>query len=194
MASGVGAARVGAALDWVFARCTPSLVVSSGFAGALDPSLAVGDVVLPGMLVESSSRESPADRGNPSIRLYCSNHLISTPEEKHRLGQQFGAVAVDMESAAIHEKCRAAGVGFAMVRAISDAVNTALSPRLTRLLSGGEASPWRVAWNCLIHPGLIGECIRLAKHTNLAARNLAAVLVHELNSRFLCPGWNRPFR
>ncbi len=123
-------------------------------------------------MADSTGSEWLAQLGDPKTRLFCADHLVASREEKREIARQFGAVAVDMESATIARRCHAAGISFAAVRAISDTVHDALSPRLTQLLSGGEVSPWRVAWNCLRYPQLIPECIRLAKHTNLAARNL----------------------
>src|SRR5436309_8483984 len=44
--TGVGAQRTSAALEWLFAARSPNCVISAGFAGALDPALAVGDVII----------------------------------------------------------------------------------------------------------------------------------------------------
>src|SRR4051794_35318225 len=51
--TGVGATRAASAARWVMEYCSPRLVVACGFAGSLDPSLAVGDVLLASEVVES---------------------------------------------------------------------------------------------------------------------------------------------
>src|SRR5207253_1642126 len=99
------------------------------------------------------------------------------PAEKRGLADRTGADAVDMESAAIEGVCAARGVPFRAVRAVSDTVDTALSPELVRLLSGGRVSPWKAAVALAGKPSLLGEFRRLARDTKLAARNLAHALL-----------------
>ncbi len=137
---------------------TPYLVIAAGFCGALVPSLRVGDVVT-------------------SPRIFTAKHLISTPQEKRRVGELYGADAVDMESAAIAEVCAERGVPFRAVRAVSDTVDTALSPELVRLLSGGNVSPWKAIRALVRKPALLVEFRRLARDTKLAARTLADALM-----------------
>jgi hypothetical protein len=67
-------------------------------------------------------------------------------------------------------------VPFGCVRAVSDDLHTALSPRLATLLSGGRVSPLRCLLALAGSPGLAAEMWRLAKQTRLAADNLAKAL------------------
>jgi adenosylhomocysteine nucleosidase len=133
-------------------------VIAAGFCGALVPVLRVGDVVT-------------------SPRILTVDHLVSDPAEKRRLAERHGADAVDMESAAVAEVCAAKGVPFLAVRAVSDTVDTALSPELVRLLSGGRVSVWKALRTIMRRPRLLGEFRRLARDTKLAARNLAEALI-----------------
>lgn len=153
--SGVGRARARAAATRLV-ETRPSLVIAAGFCGALVPALRAGDVV-----------RSP--------RVLTVDHLVSDPAEKRRLGATHDAV--DMESAAVEEVCAAAGVPFVAVRAVSDTVETALSPQLVTLLSGGNVSAWRACAALARRPVLLGEFLRLARDTKVAARNLARELV-----------------
>jgi adenosylhomocysteine nucleosidase len=157
--SGVGRDRARAAAE-VALRSTPvpRLVIAAGFCGALAPGLRVGDVVT-------------------SPRIVTVDHLVANPTEKRQLAERTGAYAVDMESAAVEQVCAARGVPFLAVRAVSDTADTALSPELVRLLSGGRVSPWRAAVALASKPSLLGEFRRLARDSKLAARNLAAALV-----------------
>ena len=136
----------------------PALVVAAGFCGALDPALKVGDVVT-------------------SPHILTVDHLVADPAEKRRLAELHGALAVDMESAAVAEVCAECGVPFLAVRAVSDTVDTALSPELVRLLSGANVSWWRAVRAVVRKPSLLGEFRRLARDTKIAARNLARELV-----------------
>src|SRR5688572_24278938 len=157
--SGVGRERARCAAERL-CDARPELVVAAGFCGALVPSLRVGDVV-----------KSP--------RVLTVDHLVTDPAEKCRLGESHDAV--DMESAAVEAVCADNGVRFLAVRAVSDTVDTALSPELVRLLSGGNVSLSKACGALLWKPALLGEFLRLARDTKLAARNLSDALVNVIN-------------
>ncbi|MCE9560683.1 MAG: hypothetical protein K8U57_01385, partial [Planctomycetes bacterium] len=155
--SGVGHANAREAASRLLNE-SPNLVIAAGFCGALVPTLRVGDIVT-------------------SPRIFTATHLISTPEEKRRLASLHGVDAVDMESSAIAAVCAERGVAFSAVRAVSDTVDTALSPELVRLLSGGNVSPWKAMRALVRKPTLLWEFRRLARDTKLASRTLAAELM-----------------
>lgn len=139
-------------------RVQPGRVIAAGFCGALVPGLKVGDIV-----------ESP--------HICTSDRLIGDPVEKARLAAETGARAVDMESSAIAEVCAERGLPFTAVRAVSDTVDTALSPDLVRLLNGGNVSIPKACFALLKKPTLLREFLQLRRHTNLAAERLAQALI-----------------
>lgn len=150
--SGVGRNRARAATEQLIRGSRSELVVAAGFCGALIPALRVGDIVT-------------------SPRILTIDHLVCDPAEKCQLGESHDAV--DMESAAVEAVCAERGVRFLAVRAVSDTVDTALSPELVRLLSGGNVSVLRACGSFLRKPSLLGEFRRLARDTKFAARCLA---------------------
>jgi adenosylhomocysteine nucleosidase len=163
LVTGVGRRHASAAAERLLRnQPMPQIVIAAGFCGALAPQLKVGDVL--------TSRILTVDR------------LVSDPAEKRRYAQEFDADAVDMESAAIEEVCAAKQVEFRSVRAVSDTANTALSPELVRLLSGGNVSIWKAMKALARRPALLSEFRRLARDTLLAARNLADALMAVLSS------------
>jgi adenosylhomocysteine nucleosidase len=186
--TGIGSGRMTTALEWLLGRpildhspYQPDLIVSAGFSGALRPGLAVGDVVLATEVADLEGNTWPATwpAGAPlphQGRLLTVPHLVSNPEEKRRLGREHAALAVDMETATLARLCSRHGVPFGCVRAISDDVDTALSPRLVTLLAGGQVSPWRVLAALAAAPRLVGELWRLARQTRRAARALSSTL------------------
>jgi adenosylhomocysteine nucleosidase len=175
---GVGPASARRAAEAVTRRDPPAAVVVAGFAGALWPGLAVGDVVTAAEVVdEAGGRWRCADVGQGTARVLTTSRLIGSPAEKRALGERHLADVVDMESAAVAQVCEARGVPFLAVRAVSDTVDTALSPRLVKLLSGGKASPLKAALALIRQPSLVGEFRRLARDTKFAAKTLAAALV-----------------
>lgn len=159
--SGVGRKRARLAAEQVLSHSHPQLVIAAGFCGALVPTLCVGDVVA-------------------SPRIITVDRLVCTSAEKRQLSEFHDAV--DMESSAIAEVCEARGLAFLAVRAVSDTVDTALSPELVRLLSGGNVSAWKACGALLRKPSLLGEFLRLRRDTKLAARNLAKSLVRTIQA------------
>jgi hypothetical protein len=81
-----------------------------------------------------------------------------------------------METAHVARWCAEHDVPFASVRAVSDDVHTALSPRLVALLGGGRVSPGRLLANVARQPRLASELWRLARQTRLASARLAVAL------------------
>jgi nucleoside phosphorylase len=191
---GVGRERVQACLEWLLKwplfgnhPYRPRVVLSAGFSGALQEEHAIGDIILATEVADTAGQcwpatwpgELPPGQGRVPLhraRLLTTSKLIGTPAEKRLLGQRHAAAAVDMETAVVAEMCSQAGVPFGCVRAISDDVHTALSPRLVALLSGGRVSPRRLLWALVRSPGLLSEMRRLARQTRLAAERLASAL------------------
>ena len=168
--SGVGPTAARAAAQKLIDEVRPDRVIAAGFCGALDPALAVGDIVV-------------------SPRILTVGHVAATPAEKAALRAVSGADAVDMESAAVEAVCRDRGVGFVGIRAVSDAANSSLSPELVRLLSGGEVAVSRALTAMARRPTLLREFLRLGRDTARAARALARALHSECTGE---PGASAP--
>ncbi len=188
--TGIGTTRTAAALESVLngpgqgrESYRPRFVVSAGFSGALQPGCRIGDVVLATEVVDLEGGRWPVgetvverDLCVHSGRVLAVPRLVSDPGEKRLLGQKYAALAVDMETATASRMCCQRGIPFRCVRAISDEVDTALSPRLVSLLSGGRVSPWRLLAAVAASPRLMKELWTLARHTRLAAQQLGKVL------------------
>jgi adenosylhomocysteine nucleosidase len=192
--TGMGMARAEAALQWLLGEpmlenvpYRPQVVIAAGFAGALQAGLGIGDVVLATDVADSSGNRWPATwpgdlppgEWRPPLhrgRVVSVAQLASRPEEKQQLGRQHGALAADMESAALARLCSQRRVPFGCVRSVSDDAHTGLSAQLLRLVAGSQVAPFRVLAALARRPGLAGELWRLARDSNKAARQLAAAL------------------
>lgn len=192
--TGIGRKSVATALDWLLSepefegvKCRPKVVISAGFSGSLNSRLSVGDVILAKEIVADSGEvvpitwpgELPAGDWKPTLnqgRILCHRRLIGDPVEKQQLGRRHDALAVDMESAEIAQKCQSHSIPFGCVRVISDNVNTPLSPALLSLLSHGRVAPLRLATSLIRNPQLSVELWRLARDTKLAAQQLGLAL------------------
>jgi adenosylhomocysteine nucleosidase len=93
--------------------------------------------------------------------------------EKEYLGRLSGAIALDMESAAIGNVARACGVPFAVVRTVSDVASEDLPLDFNAFLT-----PWgwlRGVGAMLMRPSSLMGLNRLRRQSRLAAERLAAV-------------------
>ncbi|MBI1956504.1 MAG: hypothetical protein HYS38_08935 [Acidobacteria bacterium] len=109
-------------------------LLTLGFAGGLADSLLPGDVVLADRVVDLSTGEQFPCRGDLlPVRvaqrgvLLSANRVIGSAAEKRRLGVDYKAVAVDMESAGVARAAALAGVPFAAIKSITDASGQSIS-------------------------------------------------------------------
>jgi nucleoside phosphorylase len=128
--TGVGPARAARALGQRLANGpAPDLVVSSGFAGALSPTLALSSWVTGARVSEWSASESAAVEV-AGLVLVCalglercdviSSSTLVVPGTRSLPAARPAPLVVDMESAALAREARRRGVPFAVARLVSD--------------------------------------------------------------------------
>ena len=124
---GPGPARANAAAEALIADGAETLA-SFGVAGALDPRLNPGDLVVATAAIAEDGTRYEAEPREFGIRgaVLTRSQPVASVEEKRRLFAATGALAVDMETASIAAVARRAGRSFVAVRAISDAATRAL--------------------------------------------------------------------
>jgi adenosylhomocysteine nucleosidase len=104
-------------------------------------------------------------------RFVSRSHVVCRGEEKRALAAETGAIAVDMESAALAKVARDAAVPFAVVRAVSDRrdedlpLDFNLFLRPTGWIAGGIA--------CLLRPSSLAGLSRLRTQSRIAAAHLS---------------------
>ena len=96
---GIGPEAARRACEAVCAWYELRLVISAGFAGALSGELRVGDVVVPGKVIDAGDGSSVV--AGTGMHALVSVAEVATVERKRILGSKYGAVAVDMEAAAV---------------------------------------------------------------------------------------------
>ncbi|MBI5240852.1 MAG: phosphorylase [Elusimicrobia bacterium] len=128
--TGLGPAAASAALARL--ETEPALVVSAGFAGALQPDLRCGDLVAcqltPCPQAAKALETSAVGLGVvPRFgRILHSDFVLTTPEQKREAGERSGALAVDMESSAIAAWARGRGLPALAVRVVFDELDRPL--------------------------------------------------------------------
>jgi len=147
-----------------------------GLAGALDPRLAVADVVVDGELSTANSRRE-VWRG----KIVCASEIVSSPEKKAELFIRTNALAVDMESDAVRAWTGDHGLQFLHIRAISDRADETLDPRVLGLVDEmGNPKPLSLAKALAGSPTLMPYLVKLGKNSKLALANLADVVVESV--------------
>ncbi|MBI4638061.1 MAG: phosphorylase [Candidatus Rokubacteria bacterium] len=158
----------------------PSLVVSAGTCGALDPDLAEGDVVVPEVVLTEEGPRAPTDPLPGLARvgaLLTLRGMADTPARKARLWMETGALAVDLESAIILEWARARGLPAAVVRGVSDSAGRALPADLAAVVDpDGRVRTSRAVRAALARPRALGDALALRRGTSAALANVAAAL------------------
>ncbi len=165
-AIGIGVQRWDAIKGLEWPAGPGGVVLMVGVGGAIDPSLAVGDVVVDG----------PADvvpAGCRSGAIHTVAHVVTTVAEKATLFAVTGAVAIDMEQAIVRERVAPLGMTVIGIRAISDAADDAIDPAVLRLVTDlGRPRPGVIAGTLLRRPGLVPHLRRLNRDTRLALARL----------------------
>jgi adenosylhomocysteine nucleosidase len=167
---GIGAEAARRAAEAAIALYSPGVVYSAGFAGALEPGLKVGEIIVPRRVLNAADGSS-VDTGTGEGVLVSFNSVAS-PEQKAKLADSFGAQAVDMEAAAVAQAAQARGVRFAAVKAISDESNFALPAMDKFVAPAGKFLTWRFTLFVLVRPWMYKSMLTLARNSNRASHAL----------------------
>jgi hopanoid-associated phosphorylase len=198
--SGIGVRRARLASEGLVAKGVAALL-SWGSAGGLHNALSPGSLILPEKILSSNQNsffvdvawhERLCERLSGHIEFHTgsiiqSPTVLRTPEEKIALFNQCGAIAVDMESAAVAQVALLAGIPFMAIRAVSDPANMTIPPSaMTAIDERGRFRPFRVLQRLARHPQEICPLIRLARTFRVAQTTLATVVLLT-GSRLLSP-------
>lgn len=167
-----------------------------GFAGGLNAKMAPGSLVIADRVVYDfpdddvykiyqpdsvllAAAESVRLPGIPLQRgtLITAGRVLTHHEEKRALGEQTGALAVDMETAGAVPVAEEHHIPWLAVRAITDSVEADFPLDFNALADAdGNVDRGRVVLSTLARPWKIPALIRLGARSSLAARNLATFL------------------
>lgn len=145
----------------------PKRLILAGFAGALDPALKRGEVVI--------------NRGDGKI--HTANEVIATAEDKARLLRETGAPLVDMESAHIAAVAEKHNVPLVVIRAVSDLATEEVPVDILQHsydAERGVTTPLRLAGHMALHWGSIGRLIRFLKPLSGVRHGLSSVVLGEI--------------
>jgi adenosylhomocysteine nucleosidase len=168
---GIGAEAARRAAEAMIALYSPAAIYSTGFAGALDPKLKVGDILLPRRLVDAGDGSCVEMEIGGGVLV--SFGAVAGKAQKEKLREAFSAHAVDMEAGAVARAAQLRGVRFAVVKVISDEFDFDL-PETERFVdANGRFLEARFALFAAIRPWLWVRVLRLAANSGRAARALS---------------------
>jgi adenosylhomocysteine nucleosidase len=176
---GIGANNARRATEAVIREVNPTLVISVGFAGALEPSLEVGSVLQPSAVINVV--DGVRTEIGSGERILVSSPSVAGKEQKARLAKTYGASAVDMEAGAVAQGAQARGIEFAALKAISDGADFDLPPVLDRFVTGdGRFQSAQFAFYVAVRPWLWGTTVALARNSSNASRALCEAIAEYL--------------
>lgn len=147
---GIGKVAAAICTQTMILEYSPECIINTGVAGSLSVEVGIGDIVVADRLVQHDMDTSPigdplglisglglvyipadADLNNRIIKavsgckvvtgtIASGDQFIADPDKKAFIVDNFGAMACEMEGAAIGQTCCQAGVPVGVVRAISD--------------------------------------------------------------------------
>ena len=170
--AGVGPAEALAATQWGLESYSPDHVIVSGIAGGMRSDLQIGDLVTPSETVSADTGRvcQPVGVGDdrPSGRIVTTAALLAMAELQSYAAE--GAVAVDMETAAVGAGCEDAGVAWTAYRGISDLVSDGLvdDRSLSMVKPDGTTNVAEVVKVIVSRPWTMARMARLGRDTQRA--------------------------
>lgn len=190
--SGVGRQRAEDATLQVIDRFQPRALISIGYAGAVQPELNIGDLVIANTIIEEKEKGEyspdsdwlnrakavPSPDGFKAVvgGLLTVDSVIHDSISKQELGKNYSVQAVEMETSAIAKVAEEKEVPLLSLRVISDRLDQELLDSSSFLGSDGEISTLKAGWYVLTHPGSIKRALSLRTQTQIATQALTKFL------------------
>ena len=170
----LGAMGQGAAgnLERKLADNRPSLVISAGFAGALQSDLAAGDLVI------GKNFTDPAIFARLNLGpgwhvgdIHTAAAIIERAEDKRSLARETGCVVGDLETAHIARVCAEQDIPMLALRCISDTADE--DSRTLWNPATGRPEPLQLFRHLIANPSSVSGFKKLLKNAKTAQKSLA---------------------
>lgn len=178
--TGIGPRNAQKSVSAALAGQRPELVVSSGFAGGLDPQLVQGTLVF-----DAPPELEPAFRSVNArrARFHCAGRIAATVAEKQSLRSVTGADAVEMESQEIANVCRAQRVPCATLRIILDMADRDLPVDFNKYAdSNHRLQMWKLLLDLAFSPRLVRPLLYFQRECVEAAERLSRALLEVIKN------------
>jgi nucleoside phosphorylase len=158
------------------------LLISAGFAGALNDQLKVGDLLLAKNFASARLDEVRLLLSNLQVQvedLFTTAHIVGSREERYQIAKSTGAVAADMETEFIARACAEHALPMLSLRAVSDTPAQPL-PAPPGVLFDIEEQKTRVprlAAHLITHPAAVLKLMRFLSQIRKARNRLTRAIV-----------------
>lgn len=157
-------------------------VVSTGFCGALDPTLKVGDIVVASEVLDLASGEKFTCiqmENSPANGVVLSQDRVATSlEEKQQLFAKTGACAVEMEASGVAARAKRAALPFCCIKIVSDTASESFGMDFNAMrTSEGRVARGKIVMHALVRPNLVPGLLRLKRRSEEVGRVLGEFLV-----------------
>lgn len=182
--TGIGPRNARRAMDSALGKVRPRFVVSSGFAGALAPEMALGTLLYDRNRTRRQRIPQLEALGATGATFLSAERIATTAAEKQALHARSACDAIEMESEIIHQICASHGIECITLRVVSDTAHENLPLNFNALMTDQQQlSIGRLAWAIFRRPRAIPGLWRLGRNAEFAARQLA----RPLNALVLSP-------
>jgi nucleoside phosphorylase len=158
------------------------LLISTGFAGALNDELQVGDLLLAKNFSTVDLNERRSFFSSFPIHtadLLTVSTLIDSSDERNRIARTLSAAAVDMETEFIARACAEHGVPLLSLRVITDTPRKPFPapPQVLFDIAKQRTDLVKLAAFFLTHPNRVSRLVQFARGIAHARKTLANTLV-----------------
>jgi adenosylhomocysteine nucleosidase len=179
-ANGAGGTHAAAAVDTACRDFPADAVINTGFCGACDPRLRVGDAIVatevrcdrpPGSFAVAKPERFAGLSQRGAIASV--DHVVHSASEKAELARR-GAIAVEMEAAGVAAAAERHNLPFYCIRAVTDPAGEDMANDFNSALrADGQFDTMRIFSHALRHPVTrLPELFRLRQNCLRAARTL----------------------
>ena len=157
-------------------------LISTGFAGALDPELRVGDLLVSENFSSPELLQLPqikrAEHGFSSGKLVTAPRIIASETDRKRYATETGARAIDMETACIAAACEEHRIPMLSLRVISDTASEPFPapPEVLFDLQRQRTNIARLALYLATHPTAFRRLAVFRRQIDSARRSLTTTL------------------
>ena len=173
---GIGAGPARRAAECVVSAFDPSVLISVGFAGSLDPTLKAPDVFVPAKVVDVGSGKEFVTGDLSGTSTLLTLDAIADAASKQALARDYDAQAVDMEAAAVAGVAAGYGLEFRAVKAISEDIGFPLPSFAPFITAEGGLRTVSLAAHLAMRPWLWASVFTLRQNAVRASRALALAL------------------
>jgi len=174
--TGMGRDNAEYAFVHALTKITPRLVLTCGYAGALNPRFKNNEVIF--QADEGSPLyETLQNAGATPASFFCARRVAITTEEKQRLWRGTGLDAIEMESETLRDICQQRAIPSATIRVVSDSAHEDLPLDFNTLMTPAQKIHYgKLGWALLRSPWKLAELLAFQQKTVDAAKALGEFL------------------